>query len=216
MSNIAGKRLARLPVDPMFGRCLIVSANLNCSMEMLIVVAMVSCDMIVFLMPREKREEAVSAHKQFLSILGDHCTLLNVYAAWKAVAVKKRRRWAEDNFINHRALLKAHEVKEQLEKHLIDCKIPVISCGNDLEILRKGLVGGLFPHAAKLQIDGTYRVLATGQQVSLHPSSVLHGKRHACVVFNELVRTTKQYVRCVTVIEPTWLAELAPTFFQRK
>jgi ATP-dependent RNA helicase DHX8/PRP22 len=200
----------------MFGRCLIASAQLNCSMEMLIVVAMVSCDMTVFLTPREKREEALSVHRQFVSVQGDHCTLLNVYSAWNSVAAKKRRRWADDNFINNRALLKAHDIKEQLEKHLVECKLPITSCGDNWETLRKGLVGGLFPHAAKLQADGTYRVLATGQQVSLHPSSVLHGKRHNCIIFNELVRTTKQYVRCVTVIEPGWLVELAPTFFSRK
>jgi ATP-dependent RNA helicase DHX8/PRP22 len=63
---------------------------------------------------------------------------------------------------------------------------------------------------------GAYRVLATGQEVLLHPSSVLHGKRPECVVFGEMVRTSKQYVRGVTVVEPSWLPELAPSFFAQK
>jgi hypothetical protein len=34
----------------------------------------------------------------------------------------------------------------------------------------------------------SYKVIATGQVVFLHPSSVLCGKKPECVVFNELVR----------------------------
>lgn len=79
--------------------------------------------------------------------------------------------------------------------------------------LQRALVSGLFPHAARRQEDGTYKVLATGQAVSLHPSSVLCGKRPECVVFNELVRTTKQYAREVCRIQARWLPELAPAFF---
>jgi hypothetical protein len=42
---------------------------------------------------------------------------------------------------------------------------------------------------------GGYRVLATGQAVALHPSSVLCGKRPPCIVFDELLRTTRDYAR---------------------
>ena len=42
---------------------------------------------------------------------------------------------------------------------------------------------------------GGYRVLATGQAVALHPSSVLCGERPPCIVFDELLRTTRDYAR---------------------
>lgn len=35
---------------------------------------------------------------------------------------------------------------------------------------------------------GSYKVIATGQAVTIHPSSVLCGKKAECIVFNELVR----------------------------
>jgi ATP-dependent RNA helicase DHX8/PRP22 len=60
------------------------------------------------------------------------------------------------------------------------------------------------------------RVIATGQIVHLHPSSVLRGKAPECVVFSELVRTTRQYAREVTRIQARWLPELAPAFFAAK
>ncbi len=76
------------------------------------------------------------------------------------------------------------------------------------------------PQAARRQPDGTYRTLAGSQTVHLHPSSVLFGAAGAgappppeCILFNELVRTSKLYVRDVSAIEPAWLAELAPRFY---
>ena len=61
----AGARMARLPVDPMYGKVLLASAEMGCAEEALAVVAMVSSDM-VFVTPREKREEAADARKRFV------------------------------------------------------------------------------------------------------------------------------------------------------
>jgi len=200
----------------MFGRCLVVSGELGCSVEMLGVVSMVSCDAAVFVTPRDKREEATEAHRRFASRHGDHGTALAVLAGWRSAPVKERRRWCSENFLNPRALQKAMDIYQQLQGHLEDLKVPLRSCGEDQEPLRKALVAGLFPHAAKRQVDGTYRVVATGQDVHIHPSSVLHGKRAECIVFNELVRTTRQYARGVTAVEALWLPEMAPAYFARK
>ena len=60
------------------------------------------------------------------------------------------------------------------------------------------------------------QVIASGQQVFIHPSSVLVGKKADCVVFSELVLTTRQYVRDVTAVDARWLPELAPAFFAIK
>lgn len=63
---------------------------------------------------------------------------------------------------------------------------------------------------------GSYKVIASGQAVTIHPSSVLSGKKPECIVFNEMVRTTRQYARDATVIEALWLPELAPAYFARQ
>jgi pre-mRNA-splicing factor ATP-dependent RNA helicase DHX38/PRP16 len=36
------------------------------------------------------------------------------------------------------------------------------------------------------------------------------------VVYHELVMTTKEYMQCVTSVDPHWLAELGPMFFSVK
>ncbi|KAK9787003.1 hypothetical protein WJX73_003483 [Symbiochloris irregularis] len=74
----------------------------------------------------------------------------------------------------------------------------------------------LFFHAAMLQPDGSFRMVASGQTVSIHPSSVLCGTRPQCIVFDELLHTSRAYARTVSRIEPSWLPEIAPAFFARR
>ena len=57
------------------------------------------------------------------------------------------------------------------------------------------------------------RALSSAQSVSIHPSSVLFGTKPECVVFNELVRTNRSYIRNLTQIDSLWLPELAPLYF---
>jgi ATP-dependent RNA helicase DHX8/PRP22 len=167
----------------------------------------------VFYNPRGKRDDAAAVRKKFISREGDHLTLLAVLRAFSALPRREQGQWAADNFINPRALRKAQEIAAQLEAQLSALGLPLLSCGDDSEPLRRALTAGLFPHAARRQPDGSYRVIATGQPVALHPSSALLQRRPDCVVFNELVRTTKQYARDVCAIEARWLPELAPAFF---
>lgn len=108
---------------------------------------------------------------------------------------------------------KALDITEQLKRHFKELSLDLHSCGDDLTALRKALTAGLFCNAARRQPDGQYRVLTSGQLVHIHPSSVTHGKRPETIVFTELVKTSRQYARQVTVIDAAWLPELAPQFF---
>ncbi len=50
--------------------------------------------------------------------------------------------------------------------------------------------------------------------MAIHPSSVLSGRKAACIVFEELVQTSRRYARNVTAVDPRWLPELAPQLFR--
>ena len=56
LSDPVGHQMARLPLDPMYSKALIVSSEFKCLEEMLIVVSMLSVESIFFF-PREKLEE---------------------------------------------------------------------------------------------------------------------------------------------------------------
>ncbi|GJR30781.1 probable pre-mRNA-splicing factor ATP-dependent RNA helicase DEAH5 [Tanacetum coccineum] len=60
-----------------------------------------------------------------------------------------------------------------------------------------------------------YRTIVDNQPVYMHPASALFQRRQPdWVIYHELVMTTKEYIGKVTVIDPKWLVELAPTFFK--
>ena len=52
----------------------------------------------------------------------------------------------------------------------------------------------------------------------LHPTSALYGLGYTpdYIVYHELVYTTKEYMQCVTSVDPEWLAEMGPMFFSIK
>lgn len=56
LSHPVGQQMARLPLDPIYAKALIVASQFNCLEEMLIIVAMLSVECIYY-SPREKAEE---------------------------------------------------------------------------------------------------------------------------------------------------------------
>ncbi|KAM0879890.1 hypothetical protein ACQ4PT_033938 [Festuca glaucescens] len=225
LSDPVGKQMARLPLDPMYSKALIVSSEFKCLEEMLIVVSMLSVESIFFT-PREKLEEVRAARKTFESSEGDHITLVNVYRAAAECLEKSKNanakektmekalnRWCCENFINYRSLRHARDVHSQIQGHVQQMGLNLSSCGDDMVQFRRCLTAAFFLNAATWQPDGSFRALGTGQSVQMHPSSVLFRTKPDCVIFNELVRTTQNYVKNLTRIDPLWLAEVALQYY---
>ncbi|KAK6133908.1 hypothetical protein DH2020_032337 [Rehmannia glutinosa] len=221
LSDPVGRQMAKLPLDPIYSKALIVADQFNCLEEMLIVVAMLSVESI-FYAPREKLEESRTALRSFSSSEGDHLTLLNTYRASdefleksklvssQEKAEKNLRKWCKENFINSRSLKHARDIHSQIRKNVEQMGLRVTSCGDDMLPLRRCLAASFFLNAALKQPDGTYRALSSGLTVQIHPSSVLFRTKPECIIFDELVRTNQNYVRNVSRIDYLWLTELAP------
>lgn len=56
LSDPVGHQMARLPLDPIYSKALVVANQFNCLEEMLIIVALLSVESIYYA-PREKLEE---------------------------------------------------------------------------------------------------------------------------------------------------------------
>lgn len=70
---------------------------------------------------------------------------------------------------------------------------------------------------AVLLPDGTYKT-TNNKAVAIHPSSVLctFGKKEQaspCILFNERIFTTKEYLRTVMNIELNWVKEVAKNYY---
>ena len=93
-------------------------------------------------------------------------------------------------------------------------RLDIVSCGRDTTAIRRAIVSGFFAHAAKKDPQEGFKTVVENQQVYVHPSAAVYQRPPDWVVYHELVLTTKEYMREVTVIDPHWLVELAPSFFQ--
>jgi len=109
---------------------------------------------------------------------------------------------------------RAQDVKKQLKNILERYKFRIQSCNNDFPRIRKAITAGFFANAARKDPQEGFQTLIDGHQVYIHPSSSLFNKGPECVIYHELVLTSKEYMREVCTIEPKWLVEVAPNFFK--
>jgi HrpA-like RNA helicase len=198
-----GRLMAECPLIPTLSRVLMESCRLGCSEQVVTILAMLSAD-AVFTSSGEDREAAGAAKKTFAHPTGDHLMLLNIYKGY--LASKANNRWCRDNFLDSRALKTATEIRNQLIQFLEKHKLTISSAGDTNSIL-KSFSAGFFMQCAYRQMDSQFRTIMGRQTVHIHPSSVLHGQRPDCVIYHELTLTSKCYLRSVSVVEPSWIAE---------
>jgi HrpA-like RNA helicase len=92
-----GKKMARLPVDPVYAHLLLQSTQFGCTSEMLTAVSMLSTENVMYRPGGNGGGEAQGqggfgakaalAHRRFASYEGDLPTLLGVYQAWRKEAI---------------------------------------------------------------------------------------------------------------------------------
>jgi len=154
-----GRRLAKLPLDPVFGHLLVQSSEYSCVAEMLTAVSVLSADNLFYRPAGESglSARAAGAHRRFASHEGDLPTFLNVYQAWRGEAVyvppstggrkslKKKMRqhnqsgrallshgdWCQRNFVSGRALARSFHVRQQLRSI---CERPLAQNGLGMDV----------------------------------------------------------------------------------
>ncbi|KAK9019902.1 hypothetical protein V6N11_054408 [Hibiscus sabdariffa] len=210
-----GWKMVEFPLDPTLAKMLPMGEQLECLDEVLTIVSMLLVP-LVFFRPKDRAEESDAAREKLFVPESDHLTLLNVYQQWKSN--QYRGDWCNDHFLHVKGLRKAREVRSQLLDILKTLKIPVTSCGYDWDMVRKAVCSAYFDNAARLKGVGEYVNCRKGMPCHLHSSSALYGLGYTpeYVVYHELILTTKEYMQCVSAVEPRWLAELGPMFFSVK
>lgn len=208
-----GNIMSEFPLDPQLTKMLTISPEFGCSNEILSVTAMLSVPNC-FVRPKESAKQADAKKASFSHIDGDHLTLLNVYHAYKQA--NESQTWCFDNFINHRSMKSADNVRTQLARIMKRMGLDLISTdftSRDYYInIRKAITAGFFMQVAHLERSGGYLTIKDNQHVALHPSTCIESKPE-WVLYNEFVLTSKNYIRIVSEIKPEWLVELAPHYY---
>ncbi|KAL9654430.1 hypothetical protein ABK040_010453 [Willaertia magna] len=212
-----GKKMARFPLEPSFAVALLRSNEFNCLKEMLDIISMLSVESIFF-SPYHKREEANKTKMKFASKAGDQLTLLNVFKEFstlKRSSKDEMKQWCMDHFVNYKSMTKVLEVRKQLKDYLTTLGYEMSSCGKDLSLVRKALCSGFFMNiAVRVPNKRLYKTVIDGIEVRVHPSSVIQDPFPDCVLYNQLILTSKHYIRDVCAIEGEWLQEVVPSSFK--
>ena len=207
-----GLQLAEFPLDPMFAKSLLISEEFGCSEDILTIAAMTQIQN-VFVSPSNQKIAAEKARRKFAVEEGDHLTMINVYDAFLK---NKNSRWCHEHYLNYKGLCRAIEIREQLKRVLNKFKIKMMSAEGNAETVCRCLTAGLFANAALLHHSGVYKTVREGHELVIHPTSVLYtaDPLPKCVIFNEVIQTTKDFMRDITVVQSEWLFQLAPHYYE--
>jgi len=210
-----GRKMTAFPMDPSLAKLIITSVEYECSEEMLTIVSMLSVPN-PFNRPKERIEEADAAREKFFVAESDHLTFLHLYTQWKANGFSDG--WCVRHFLHPKSMRRAKEIRDQLNDIMKMQKMNLISCGTDWDIVRKCICSGYYHQAAKVKGIGEYINLRTSVTIQLHPTSALYGLGYLpdYVVYHELILTSKEYMSCVTAVDPHWLADLGAVFYSIK
>ncbi|KAF8249516.1 P-loop containing nucleoside triphosphate hydrolase protein [Wilcoxina mikolae CBS 423.85] len=208
-----GRQMAEFPTDPMLAKAILAADKYGCVEEVLSIIAMLGEASSLFYRPKDKKIHADQARARFTNKAGgDHLSLLNIWNQW--VDTNFSYVWARENFLQHRSLGRARDVRDQLSRLCDRVEVTVSSAGeNNIIPIQKAITAGFFPNAARLQKGGdSYRTVKNGQTVHIHPSSCIFDANPKWVLYYELVLTSKEFMRNVMPIQPNWLVEVAPHY----
>lgn len=101
---------------------------------------------------------------------------------------QKSSKWAHQHLLNFKSLSRAVTIRAQLKRYLERYGMFISSCkdaARPSECIRKCILSGYFPNVAKMQPDGTYRLVKGDIELWVHPSSVMFNRKAKWVMFHE-------------------------------
>jgi len=222
-----GLLMAELPLAPNISRMVIESEKYGCTQEVATIASFLGAKP-VFVRPRESEKIADEMHSKFTVKNSDFLTMLNVWKQYEKSGFDSR--WVRDNFLNNKALQEIEQVRMQLIQILKKNDIEVSDKGKDAnpEAVSKSIASGLIENLLEHSGRFNYRKLNVTSLFSsdyfIHPSSVLFASQYSLpelIVPYQIVETgnderRKKYARTCQVVEPEWIAEIAPHLLEEK
>ncbi|PPF77838.1 ATP-dependent RNA helicase HrpA [Rathayibacter rathayi] len=228
-----GRDLARLPIDPRFGRMVLESRRHSVSREVMAIVAGLTIQ-DVRERPLERRAQADQQHARFVDPTSDFLTLLNL---WNYLEEKQDelsssafRRLCKAEYLNYLRVREWHDVFRQLRQLARPLKLELGEPKIDPDGIHRSLLAGLLSHlgikdttsqqaqrAAKNRERQTVQYVgARNAKFSIFPGSALAKKLPDAVMSAELVETSRLFARSNAAIDPAWAEAIAGDLVKRQ
>jgi len=224
-----GRDLARLPVDPRFGRMIVEAERRGVAREVMAIVAGLSIQ-DPRERPLEKRGTADASHARFTDPTSDFISLLNL---WNHLEHQQRelsssafRRLCKAEFLNYLRVREWQELYRQLARAGKTLGIVARGASTDADAIHISLLSGLLSRIGLLDERVRAKPGEKGrrpteflgsrqQRFTVFPGSVLAKKPPAAVMAAELVETSRLFARTVARIDPAWAEPLAEHLVKR-
>nr|CAG4709955.1 unnamed protein product [Naegleria fowleri] len=213
-----GKYASQLYMDPYASRMIIEGVKSGIGKEIIGVASMMSVSGMIFLKVTDsKSKESILANKVSLSKSeGDLYSLYSLYKQFSTLkSLKSQKEWCSKNSLNFVAFKIAESTFKELSRNVKACKIAtnpttdvINSDEKKKELILQCITAGFNANVA--YYDGTrndgsiiYKLVELNQEACLHPSSSVFSEDRPpnFILFYELVRTDKLYVKNVTPVE---------------
>ena len=215
-----GRRMARLPVDPRFGRMLLAAAENGCLREVIVIVAGLS-----ILDPRERptdeEQKADQLHARFRVPGSDFLAYLRL---WEHLTTEQRartgngfRRMCRAEYLNYVRVREWQDLVRQLREVARDLRLPRNDGATPAppDAIHRALLAGLLSHVGMYdRVKGDYRG-ARQARFQVASRSALAKSSPAWLMAGELVETGRLWARTVARIDPSWIEPLAEHLVKR-
>lgn len=217
-----GEKMAVLPLLPHLSAVLIKADELNVLNPVIDIVSCLSVDNLLLTPGNENRDEVNEKRRNYALLgtkHGDLIALKEYFDHFSSLSdSKEQKKWCHDLAISYKAFQNVKRVQRQLldymknisiNKHTFteedDFKTPL-----DIPSVLKSFLKGFINNTLIGMPDRSYRTVMGGNLISIHPSSLLFGSKKDAIMYIEYVFTTKGYGRSCTLVDLSWLQEIAP------
>jgi ATP-dependent helicase HrpA len=202
-----GRQLARMPIDPRFGRMVIAGAGSGCLREVMIITAAMSVQ-DPRERPSEKREVAGQFHARFNEPGSDFLAWLNL---WDYLEAERRdrsssnfRRMCKKEFLNHNRIREWWDIVRQLERTAKSLRWTPNAEPAKADIVHQCLLTGLLSHVGLKDAAGSEFTGGRNARFLIGRGSALGKKPPNWVMAGELIETNRLWAHSAARIQPEW------------
>ena len=212
-----GRRLARLPIDPRFGRMVLEAQRQDAVREVLIIVSALAAQ-DPRLRPFDKSALADAAHAEFLDERSDFLSFIKLWEWWQAQSQQRSsnqlRKLCEAKFVSFIRMREWADLHRQLHALAMSAGMKSNPMPARYDTIHRALLSGLLGNVGMKTDTYEYQGVSDRKFV-IFPGSVLFRNQPRWIMAAEIVETTRLYARIVARIHPEWIEGLAPHLIKR-
>jgi len=213
-----GDKMSDMPLKPELAKIVLEAEKYGCVESVCSIVSILSAGKSVFARPKDKEDEADSAHYKFkVGKTSDFQVFLGVWNQFVDSGFSDS--FARENFLNVRQLFEIKEIRSQLIRELKNKGILIKDTDANPENIEKSIASGMIQNLFHKSGRFTYDSMdGKKDQIFIHPSSSLFSSmaEKDYIIGLNIVETSKVYARNCGSFKKKWFKEIAPQLLRKE